>query len=807
MPRLTLLLLPFCLFLIGASAQAQNAAISGFVRSSGTGVDAGTVTLLNAADSSWVRSELSGKDGRYTIKSVPDGNYIVLAVAMGYNSARKAVSVKDIDLPGIDFELARESTGLKEVAVTAIKPFIEMSIGKVSVNVEGSPTAVGSNALELMRRAPGVTVDMNGTISLSGKQEVLVLIDDRPTYLSGTQLAEYLKTISSDEVAQLEVITQPSAKYDAAGNGGVINVKTIKSRGTGITGNSEVTYGQGVYPFFRAGSMLNYKFKKLNVSWNGSEQEATGFANWKQTQQFTDGQTGAILGTTKIHSSPVERFGIATMKLGVDYEVSSNTTVGGSIRGAYHPNTMQSHVDATKTSVPRGDIAHNTIGTTEGFIRKDAVMNAFLSHKFSQTNSLDMNFDYLTYGNFAWQNIKNNWYDGQMQPNGDPLLLNSVQPTLINVRSVKVDDVFELKNGLHVETGLKGSSVATDNNSEFTIFSGGQWQDDTSRSNHFWYKEGILAGYITCTKEITKKCQLRLGLRGEETIADGKQFVKGETFSRSYFSLFPTVFITYKHDSDNQFEINYGRRIQRPEYRWLNPFIYYSFEYNYSVGNPGLQPQFTNDIEVKHSYKNMLISSASLSRTTGVMDEVLDVNNAGHIVYRTMKNLATTTMGSYSMTFNKEFFKTWSLNVSGNVCYAYYTTVLNGQDVKRQGFGSSTTISNQFNFSHGWKAEAMAYLSGRAVWSTTERALATNFMQFGLSKKASEALTIKFAATDPFYLYKLTIIHAQSDYNSTASFQQASQRFDLSLTWNFGKGTANKHSEHQPEETNRMHVD
>ena len=781
---------------------AQVGVIKGTVIASGEKVTAATVSLLRDTDSAWIRSELTDDKGSFTFTDVLAADYIISVSSVGFITALKKVNVKDNADAEYTFDLQKRDTALTEITVSAKKTFIEMSLGKMIVNVDGSPTTAGANALDLLRRLPGLMVSPDGTISINGKQGVLILIDDRPTYLSEDQLAEYLRTITSDEISQMELITQPGAKYDASGNTGVINIKMKKSKKKGFNGNMMLSLGQGVYPVEHSSLLLNYRKNKLSLLLSASDLEAKGFGDWTETQYSIDPATGAVTGTSKLHSTPWERFGVSTIRLAADYNWTGQTTIGASARGTYHPNSSYGYTSSFSTD--NTGTKYNENMTPDGFIRKDVVANAYLTHKFTKQSTLDVNADYLAYGNYARQDVNSQSNDSQMRPLPDPLILHSRQQSLINVWSIKADEVAILNNGLKLESGLKSSYVTTDNNAMFTIFRDNALTDDTMRTNHFLYRENINAAYASLDKIFDSKWETKLGLRAEQTNAAGIQYVHDSRFGRNYLSLFPTGFTTYKADSNNQFELNYGRRIDRPGYRWLNPFIYYSLQYNYSVGNPFLLPQYTNNIELKHSYKNMLITAVSFSSTTNVISDVLVVDSATKKVYSTHRNIDAHKTADYHIIFNRDLFKWCTINAGGYVFYSVYSGLLTGKNVIHEGVGYSIHFSTQFDPGKDWKIGANGYYENRSIPSLIETYGAQLYMEFGISKKIRKDIQIKLSAYDPFYLYRLYIHNRMDDFRSDAVFRNGTQQIALEFSYSFGKKQSESQRKNTLDESDRI---
>ena len=791
----------------GYTSTAQQAEIAGVIRDDKQSAVVASVSMLNAKDSSWVRTELSDDRGAYRFLNIAAGEYIISATSVGYKNFMQPVSV-NIGAPQVvDIVLRASDTSLSEVTVTGKKPFIEMGLGKITVNIEGSTTTAGSTVLELMRRLPNVVVDQDGNISMHGKQGVLVLIDDRPTYLSGTDLADYLKTITAEEIAQMELITQPAAKYDAAGNTGIINIKLRKNKKAGWNGTLALSYGQGVYFNRNESILVNYRHKKLNLLFNASDMEAIGFADWHEQLNILDPQSHNMLAQKMVHSNAKERFSNTALRLAADYDIGDKTKVGVSARGTYHPNSNNAYVFATIKDYTANTLQYNHVSTPDGFIRKDVVTNAYLSEKFSKTSNLDINFDYLTFSRNEMQNVVNTLYDAQLTPLADPFIQRSRQTSSINVYSIKADQACTFKTGIRLETGLKSSWVTSGNDARYWLYHSNVWDLDTVNSNHFLYRENINAAYFSLSKSFGTKWEIHGGLRAEQTNAEGLQSNGSTSFSKNYISLFPTAFVSYKCDSSNQFEINYGRRIDRPGYSSLNPFVSYSYQDNYAIGNPQLRPQFTNNVELKHSYKNWLITSLEFSNTRDVMQGMLVVDNATKNVYNIQGNIKSNNSVVVSVAFNKDLFKWWSFNASGVVFYADFTGTFNNADRTVDWHGYSADMSSRFDFGKGWKAEVSAFYVSSGRWSFSSTFEPNGGVEFGLSKRVKDHLLLKFYANDPLYLFRLNSHSYGDNYWIYTQYKVATRLFTLSVNWTFGGNHENERNTGSTEEAKRMKIE
>lgn len=785
---------------------AQQFSINGTIKDNGgTAVAAATISLLSAKDSSWIKSEIAGDSGIFELKEIAAGNYIVVVTAIGFDNVKQAAIVKDENVH-LAIVIQKSSKALTEVTVSGKKPFLELGMGKVVVNIENSVINSGTNVLEVLRRSPGVQVDSRGNISLHGKSGVLVLIDDRPTYMTSEQLADYLKNMNSDEVAQLELITQPSAKYDAEGNSGIINIKTKKSHKKGLNGNLSTTAEQGVYGCNYGSGRIDYYKNKLRLFTGINYIIGTGYADWKETDHFKDAATGDVTNIQFMHSMPKEHFSNTTLRIGGDYAWNNKVNIGGSVSSNYHPNAMH-----TKSYTEFMDAAGNPISYSDRFLldhslKRNLSCNTFLKYTFNKDSDLDIDLDYIVYDKQGGQNSTLNNYDTQMQAVSVPTIIRSNIPVPSRVYSAKADYSGAIGK-IKIEAGLKSSLVAIDYNPEYEDLINNVWIRDTGLSNRFFYTENINAAYISGKEQINDRWSAQAGLRAENANTYGHQYVHDEYFKRNAIALFPTAFVSYKPDTQNQFELNYGRRVNRPEYSDLNPFIWYTFYNNYKVGNPDLQPEYTHKIELKHSYKNMLITSVSYSNTLNGINYVTYQKDTSKTLYWTPQNIANNESVNFSMTFNKLLLKWWNLSCSADAYYEDYNGQEGSEKIHSKGFGSYFSMDSQFTISKEWAAELNAFYSGE-VQGLTSYNYAYGVVSFGVSKKVfKDAGSVKLSVYDPFRTGVTRAMDSHNDfYSNTASYFNSLGYAGVSFNYKFGskKGNTQQKDMSPPEESRRM---
>ena len=776
-----------------SQAQKTTGKVSGQVIDGNTKtIEAATITLLHAKDSSVAKISAANKDGKFVFENVADGSYFVSITAVGHTkgfSEPFEITSSNIDVTLKTIELVPLAKNLAGVTVAAKKPLIEQKIDRTIVNVEAAVTNVGTSALEVLEKSPGISVDKDGNISLKGKQGVQVYIDGRPTYLSGTDLANYLRNLNSSQLDQIEIMTNPPAKYDAAGNAGVINIKTKKTKQFGYSGSLSSTWSQGRYPKVSESFNFNYRKNKINLFTN------IGYSNRKNWQDL-DIQRKFIENSTKeIKSNFVQESRIREQgksynaKVGFDYFASKKTTVGAVFTGYYNPGEFGNQSDVLISDPGMILLSRTLAKTTNDRKWKNFSTNVnFRQLLDTAGQELTADIDYLTYRSTNTQDLVNAYYDPNGMPTvkADTLLGNLPQD--ISIYSAKVDYTLPLKKGAKFEAGIKTSFVETDNNAIYDSLNYGIRVRDNGRSNHFIYNENVNAAYVNYTRPFSKKWFGQFGLRLENTNAKGNQVTTAVKFNRHYTQLFPTAYIQFKPSDKNSFVLNYGRRISRPDYEDLNPFILFLDKYTFEQGNPNLQPQFAHNIEFTHSYKGFLNTTINYTRTTDIINEVLEQNTDRNETYVKKDNIAKQSQYGISVSANGQVAKWWSGNIYANVYHNEFAGVINGDFTKVGATTGQFNVSNQFKISKTWSSELSGYYRTAGV-DGVFRISGFGMVNMGISKQVFKGKgTFRLSGRDVFRTQK---IKGEIKYsNIDASFQQRrdSRQVALGFTYRFSKG-------------------
>jgi hypothetical protein len=740
-----------------AQAFCQDASVKATITGTitdakGAAVKAATVTLLRTADSIKIDAKVADQDGKFAFEVIKAGAYRIRISVVGfkiYNSETITVGA-DKPLIGLGIiPLESTSNALKEVIITSKKAFIEQKIDRTVVNVDALISNAGTTALDVLEKSPGVQVDQNGTISLKGQQGAVIFIDDKPTYLSGADMQNYLRALPATTIDQIEIMTNPPARYDAAGNAGVINIKTKKRKTLGFNMGLNLSVRQSRNLSSNNSMDFNFRKDKVNLFGNfaytlrNSYNDLSIFRRYKDA----DGSTNSTFN----QNTYIKRLGYGfKTTIGADYYSSEKTTFGIVLNGLLrYPETNNI---SSGSILNRNGILDSSIyaQNTEKGTFKNGSVNLNYRHEFRKGGSeITANLDYLNFGINNDQHFANQNYSSAGIFTAQDVLTGQL-PSEIRIYAAKTDYSQALSGGWKVEAGLKTSYTNTDNIANYLNLTNGNPVPDYNRTNHFQYKEDINAAYLNINKDY-KRLTLQVGLRLENTVSNGIQLgntIKADSsFKRNYTNLFPTFFVMYKLDSlaEHQLKFNYGRRIDRPYYQDLNPFISQLDKYTYYVGNPYLRPSFSNKFELGYVYKNNLTVTISYSNSKDDGNETIEIVNG--IYYSKPANIGTIKVINLSVSGGFDLNKWLSLQLNANISgvharSAFYTGLLDTKGVALYGQGLL-----QFKLGNGWNMQWDGNYQSKSK-STQFVIESRGALNAAVAKSISAMASIKFSVSD-----------------------------------------------------------
>ena len=704
-------------FLTATVFSQTNVKITGTVADGGIKkIESATISLHKAADSSVLKMTVANKDGKYEFENISPGRYFVSVSMIGHGTGySKTFDLNDQPVVVEQVELVAQAKDLSGVTVTGRRPFIEQKIDRMVVNVDAAVTNVGATALEVLEKSPGITVDKDGNISLKGKQSVQVYLDGKPSYLSGQELVNLLNNMNANQLDQIEIMTNPPAKYDAAGNSGIINIKTKKNRQVGFNGTASAGYSQGKYWRTNESLNLNYRNGKVNtfLNYNFSKNNRFQKLNIHRTYLHADKTVDALFDQTAFMPQSYQN---NSLKIGMDIFATNKTTYGFVVSGFENPEHERNYNTAF---LKEGDgtldsIVYATSDNRNKWKNKSANVN--FRHQFDSAGTeLTVDLDYADYSSHSKQLFSNTNYFPDWSEKGRTELMGDL-PVDIDIYSAKFDFALPTKKGWKIEAGAKTSYVSTDNAAFYFNLVGVHWEPDYNKTNQFIYKENINAGYLNFSRQF-KKFGFQGGLRFENTNYKGRQLGNPQrpdsSFSNDYNSLFPTFYISYNASEKHQFGINVGRRIDRPAYQDLNPFLYFLDNYTYESGNPFIRPQYTLNLEVSHTFKGFLNTTLNYSRTKDFMTETFEQSNYATIVRE--GNIGERRNAGLSVSAQVTVKKWWTTVLYGNYNYNAFEGELYGEMVKIDASNFLFNVNNQFRFGKGWSAELSGFYRSKGV--------------------------------------------------------------------------------------------
>lgn len=779
--------------LIAIDVCAQN--ISGTIYADdGKPVPKATASLLRAKDSTELMSVATNESGAFEFNKIATGDYVVKATAVGYaTNFSAAFNVKGISMQLPAIIVNKIGAVLSNITVTARRPPVEIKAGKTVVNVDASPTNAGLNVLEILEKSPGVSVDNDGNVSLKGRGGVIILIDGKQTYLSGESLAAFLKSIQANQLDQVEIMTNPPAKYDAAGGAGVINIKTKKGTLKGINGNANFNYAQGFYPKYNGGINFNYRNNKVNIfgGYNGGVWE--GLSLQTINKNFYKQEVFSGLSEQETHRQ--NKASWHNMKLGADYSFTKKDVIGIVVNANINPWNSRQQGSIYLKDAQRNVNTVFLSDASNANKSENITTNLNYKHSFDSTGKeISADLDYGRYKSSGSNLLSTKIFNADYMQQGNEIILNGKFPSGINIYTGKVDYVQPVNKKSKLEAGIKTSFVDIDNEVLYKRDTGSGWFRDETRSNHFLYTENVNAAYAIFSTSI-KKWELSGGLRLENTNAKGTQVKGDSSFKRNYTNLFPNVSAMYNVNEKNQLGLSYSRRIRRPDYDDLNPFVFFVDSLTYGQGNPYLQPEFSNNIELSYTFNKFLTTTANYTQTDDIITEILKQNTDKRTIFQTKENFSKMKQWGFTVTANKQLLKWWSTNVYFNLFNNKYNGLYNDGtkdypiSINVGGFMSNMT--NSFTLAETWTAELSGWYTNRLSEGLIigRKMCALNF---ALAKQVLKKNgTIKIGVRDIFRTQNFSGYsrYADVDLEVYNDRRKDNRQFLISFTYKFGKNS------------------
>lgn len=769
-----------------ANAQSTGKITGSILDADGMPVSYANVILYAQADTKMVKAEITDDKGWFQLAGIKAGAYWIEASFVGLpdfkSEALQVEAGQTLALPA--FRLQPATNELGEVVVTAQKPLVEVKPDKMVFNVEGSINAQGNTALELLRKSPGVMVDNNDNIMLQGRSGVQVYIDGKPSPLSNSDLAAYLETLQSSEIESIEIITNPSSKYDAQGNAGIINIKFKKDKNLGANGSFDSGYSIGKLPMYNGKLSGNYRNKKVNLFGSygyGSGKNRNIFNLYREQSGLSFDQRNVNLSDWTNHN----------FRAGADFFLSKKSTLGIIANGNINDFNSNSSSRTPISVIGSGTIDSLLLaGTRQHGMRSNYNFN--LNYAYDGGNGVTWNIDadYGLFENDGEEYQPNRYTDPTGTEIFEERIYANQTPTSINIYTFKIDHERNLLGG-KLGTGIKLAQVNTDNTFKFYNVINGSNELDQTRSNQFDYLENVNAAYLNYSGKFSEKISYQFGLRAEQTNSEGDltTYISSDedNVKRSYLDLFPSGGLTLQANQTNSFQLTYSRRIDRPSYQDLNPFQNRLDELTFEKGNPFLNPQYSHNFQLTHTYKYRYNTSLSYSRTTDLITRITDTSGVS-ASFITWLNLAQQDVLSLSFSAPIQIAKWWNSYVNITGSHTSNTADYgDGKVVDLQAASFNAYAQQTFSLPMDMKLEVSGWYNSPGIWGGTFKMKAMGSMDVGVQKKILDGrANLKVSVSDVFRTNRWGGISQFGALYMKAGGSWDSRRLRVNFTYRFG---------------------
>ncbi|RZK57071.1 MAG: TonB-dependent receptor [Pedobacter sp.] len=767
-------------------AQTSSFKISGKIFNESQQVISDATILLLNSDDKEVAKTVSKADGVFELVYAVKGNYHLVVKHTGFANYKVSFELINKDFGAI--YLVTNSQTLNEVVVQSKQNLIEVDANSITYNIAKSITAQGGNALDALKNAPGIFIDNNNSIALNGKQGAMILLDGKQTYLTSKEIVDLLRSMPASGIKSIEIINSPTAKYDAAGSAGIINIKTLKSQNQGFNGTTTTGISYGVYLRQNQDLAFNYRNNKLNVY--GSYNHFFGYYSYLYgSDRIQNGKTYDSF------TDDVDKRKKMGARLGADYSINDKNTVGILVNGNF---IFGGGITDTQTDIglPNSSIIDQTLNAINDYYHQNTERyNVNLNYRYEDTLGKIVNID-ADYGFYEKSagNLQSNIYSTQNTTTQENYY-RTLNGAKIHLKAIKADYTTNLWKG-KLETGAKYSAIETNNNSRFfQVFSNNEVFDER-RSNTFKFDENIASAYANYKKTFGKWV-IQGGLRVENSASEGELAFKInnrdslENIKRNYTNLFPSFSASVKPSANHNFSFGYSRRIDRPAYNDLNPFVYLLDELSFWQGNPFLKPQLSHRFTLQYAYKSNTIVSLNFAHTNDFSASITDtVGNTSIVMIP--RNLGTQQNISLSATQQYAPTKWWDITFNGTLYHIQNKVSFDeyrNLDLKQ--FAGRLSLQQRFKLPYKLTGEILGFLNSKRLIGANQVMKPTSHIDLGLQRNfLNNNATLRLAFTD---IYKGSQAYSTQNfegfYMKNYSYYETRQ-IRLNFTYNFADSKA-----------------
>ena len=755
----------------------------------GEAVEFATLLLKDPKTKKDVTGGVTAADGSFRLTDVPVGTYTLQIFFIGYEQKEVPIAMTprqpDVNLGKVKF--TSNSTELEEVVVTADKELIESKIDKVVYNAEKDVANSGGNAGDVLRRAPLLSVDLEGNVSLRGSQNVTILINGKPSSVVASNPADFLSVLPADEVKSVEVITTPTAKYDGEGSAGIINIVTKKKRLEGISGNVNASVGT---------RQNNMRFG-LNTGKGrfGFNTSVNSYYSWPRILRSSfsriDISDGLQRELTESGRADADRLGFGA-SASAFYDFNAYKSLSSSFRLRGFRTTSDGDFN-TFFNDPANNISQNYLRTTDGTrLRSGYEWNIDYIIKFPGQKGKELALSYKIDGNVSNNESvirQNDLIGDDANLFRDELNFNDGDN---RENTFQVDFTQPIGGLLTLETGGKGvlRTVVSDYSFRNRATAGSEYTEISARTDIFDYGQDVFAGYVSANWKFGKKWGMISGIRYEYTRLEGSFAETPNTFSNDYSNFLPSVIVSRKLKKFSTLKASFTRRIQRPGLRVINPFIQLDNNRNLTFGNPEIEPELTDQYELNYNTfvkKSVVNASVFFRRTTDIIESFLNINDEG-ISETTFRNIGTSNSLGANIFGSTKFFKIWTVRGGLNVFTYNANGTVDGTDLSNSAVLLGGNVNSNIQLKNGWIIDASGFFRGRRQtiqgFNPAFSIFSMGFRKELWDKKGSLGIRI----VEPFFENKTFVSEITGE-----GFTQTSERaipfrsFGINFQYRFGK--------------------
>lgn len=744
-----------------------------------------TIFLLNAIDSSDMAKTITNEQGRYSFERPVIGDYIIKASAVGFEAAyTRAVSIVSSDdiIDARPIIMQSTSEQLQAVVVRAKKPLIEQKIDRTIIHVKSSITSAGITALDVLERSPGVVVNrQNGLISMAGKEGVVVMINGKASYMPAAAVVQMLAGMTASNIDKVELITTPPANYDAEGNAGFINIVTTNNPDMGMNGSVSGSLGYGKGERAAASANFNYRKSKFNLYGDYS------FTLDKMDQLFSFSRqlllnSQKISNTTVSNRETTQRNHLA--RIGFDFNLSNRTTASGLV-SMYNNRWSMDAVNNNSTSTNNLPDTSRRIANDEINHWKHYGANVGIQHQLSADARIVVNADYLYYHDNNPVNYFNSFFDNQ----GKLLFeqqTRSGKETPIKIWVGSVDYNQRWSKKVTMDAGVKTSISRFENNVLIEKLEQGDWVPDPSLSARYKLNEDIVALYTSLNIIPDSKTEIKAGLRYEYTNSNlGTDEIK-DVVDRQFGKLFPGIFVTRKLNKDHSVGLSYSRRITRPTFNDMAPFVIFIDPNTFFAGNPALRPAIGDNIKADYTFRKYLFSLSYNFNKDAIARFQTQIDPVANKQFFTSENLNNVKTLSAAVSFPITMAAWWSMQSNITGTFQQVNSTFNGAPLRKEQKSVRINSTQSFTLPKDFAVELSGFYQTASLFGTAKLA-GHGMFNAGIQKKIGKG-KLRFGVDDVFntFIYETAVKVPDENFISNADYKFTQRTYKLTYTRSFG---------------------